>query len=92
MLFVKSDQVCDRELYATNLIFFCSPLEYTIPVLLGGMKVPSVALSKGRFESTIRELLLVRQYRVELYRNKGGKGTLQSWFLAGKVGLNCQSS
>jgi DNA mismatch repair protein MSH2 len=47
--------------------------------------VPSVALSKAKFETTIRELLLVRQYRVELYRNKGGKGTQQNWFLVGKV-------
>ncbi len=50
--------------------------------------MPSVALSKAKFESTIRELLLVRQYRVELYRNKGGKGTQQNWFLAGKVQTN----
>ena len=47
--------------------------------------MPSVALSKAKFETTIRELLLVRQYRVELYRNKGGKGTQQNWYLVGKV-------
>jgi DNA mismatch repair protein MSH2 len=47
--------------------------------------VPSVALSKAKFETTIRELLLVRQYRVELYRNKGGKGAQQNWYLVGKV-------
>lgn len=47
--------------------------------------MPSIALSKPKFESTIRELLLVRQYRVEMYQNKGGKGAKQNWFLAGKV-------
>ncbi|CAB3978860.1 DNA mismatch repair Msh2-like [Paramuricea clavata] len=51
----------------------------------GEKKIPSVALSKVKFESTIRELLLVRQYRVELYRNKGGKGAQQNWFFAGKA-------
>ena len=47
--------------------------------------MPSVALGKAKFETTVRELLLVRQYRVELYQNKGGRGTQQNWFLAGKA-------
>ncbi|XP_046847802.1 DNA mismatch repair protein Msh2-like isoform X2 [Xenia sp. Carnegie-2017] len=51
----------------------------------GETKMPSIALSKPKFESTIRELLLVRQYRVEMYQNKGGKGAKQNWFLAGKA-------
>ena len=37
------------------------------------------------FESTVRDLLLVRQYRVEMYRaSKGGKNT-STWELVAKV-------
>jgi len=37
------------------------------------------------FESTVRDLLLVRQYRVEMYRaSKGGKNT-SAWELVAKV-------
>ena len=51
----------------------------------GERKVPSVILSKMNFESTVRDLLLVRQYRVEMYRaSKGGKNT-SSWELVAKV-------
>jgi DNA mismatch repair protein MSH2 len=47
----------------------------------GCQQLPSVALSRMNFESFARELLLVRQYRVEVYRNKG-KGV---WTVAYKA-------
>ncbi|XP_065649917.1 DNA mismatch repair protein Msh2 isoform X2 [Hydra vulgaris] len=49
----------------------------------GNKKILSVALSKNNFEKFLRELLLIRQYRVELYRNKTGKSN--QWDLVGKA-------
>ncbi|KXJ23745.1 DNA mismatch repair protein Msh2 [Exaiptasia diaphana] len=64
-----------KEVFKTNSV---------IKYLGGDKKVPSVALSKMNFESLLRDLLLVRQYRVELYRNKGGK-TNNSWEVIAKA-------
>ena len=57
---------------------------YWLFVIVGANKLPSVVLSRPNFESFARDLLLVKQYRVEIYQNKGKKNNV--WTVSYRVG------
>ncbi|XP_056014068.1 DNA mismatch repair protein Msh2-like isoform X2 [Ostrea edulis] len=83
-------RVFDRAEYYTvhgqDALFVAKEVFKTVAVIkyLGEKKLESITISKLNFESLAKELLLIRQYRVEIYKNKSGAKS-NEWFIAYKA-------
>lgn len=56
-----------------------------ICMFVGDNKLDSVVFSKANFESFVKDLLLVKQYRVEVFTSKSGTRNAGDWCLEFKV-------
>ncbi|XP_062614834.1 DNA mismatch repair protein Msh2-like [Saccostrea cucullata] len=82
----------DRSEYYTvhgqDAVFVAKEVYKTIAVIkhlgIGENKLESLTISKLNFESLVKELLLIRQYRVEIFKNRPGAKS-NEWVIAFKA-------
>ncbi|XP_058820446.1 DNA mismatch repair protein spellchecker 1 [Topomyia yanbarensis] len=70
----------DAEFVAKSVFKSTNVVKIMAPAGLDS-ELPYVVLSKNNFEGFVRDLLLIRNYRVEVYTNKGPTKTSNEWVL-----------